>query len=124
MLINSFTKLTLATAAGLFFTFGAEASPRFTIENKTERTIKVDIYSGGDTSCLDSEKGRSVPPYKTKTFGCTGNGKGKCKVQFRVDSISICGKQENTCSGNAVKMKGGSRAKISRNGHNFQCEIN
>lgn len=123
MLKNALNSLALAAAAGLFLTAVADASPRFTIENKTERTLKIDIYSGGDTSCLDSEKRRSVGPNKTETFGCTGNGKGKCKVQFSVDSKPICGKQENTCGGKAVKMEGGSRAKISRNGHNFQCDI-
>jgi len=123
MLNTAFPCLAIATVAGLFLTPIAEASPRFTIENNTDRTVKIDIYSGDDTSCLDNEKRRSVGPFKTKTFGCTGDGKGKCKVQFSVDSVAICGKQENTCGGKAVKMDGGARAKVSRQGRNFKCVI-
>ena len=44
-------------------------------------------------------------------------------VQFSVDSVAICGKQENTCGGKAVKMDGGARAKVSRQGRNFKCVI-
>ena len=104
MLINSFTKLALATAAGLFFTFGAEASPRFTIQNASDDKIKVYIYNGGDRSCTEEAKTKKVSPGKTETYGCTGNGKGKCKVQFFFDIDQICKSERNTCSGKALKL--------------------
>ena len=48
MLKTPLISLALTLAAGLFFTVSAEASPRFTIENNTNRTIKVYVYNGGD----------------------------------------------------------------------------
>lgn len=123
MLIKPLTHLALAAAAGLLFAASAEASPRFTIENASDDKIQVYIYNGGDTSCETEAKTKMVSPGETESFGCTGNGKGKCKVQFFFDIDQICKSERNTCSGKAIKLDGGSKTKISWNGSKFLCDI-
>lgn len=123
MIIKPLNAFALAAAAGLFFAANAEASPRFTIENASDDKIKVYIYNGDDTSCTEEAKTKKVSPGITETYGCTGNGKGKCKVQFYFDIDQICTKERNTCSGKAIKLNGGSKTKISWNGSKFVCDI-
>ena len=124
MLIKSSTSLALAAAAGLFFASSAEANPRFTIENTTDQKVRVHVYNGGDVECTSKAKGKTVGPEKTKTFGCTGNGKGKCKLKIYVGPAPICDGQENTCGKTAIKVDGGASVKISRNGYNYRCDVN
>ena len=124
MLIKSLTGLALASAAGLFFSLSAEANPRFTVENSSDEKIKIFIYNGGDQTCTAAAKTKKLSPGKTETYGCTGNGKGRCKVRFfsQVDG-EFCKSERNTCSGKAIKVDGGSTTKISWIGHTFVCEI-
>ena len=123
MLIKLLTSRALATVAGLILVASADASPRFTIQNASDDKIKVYIYNRGDRSGTEEAKTQKVSPGKTETYGCTGNGKGKCKVQFFFDIDQICKSERNTCSGKAIKLDGGSKTKISWNGSKFVCDI-
>lgn len=122
MLIKSLTGLALASAAGLFFSLSAEANPRFTVENNSDEKIKIFIYNGGDQTCTAAAKTKKVSPGKTESYGCTGNGKGRCKVRFFSETGEICKSERNTCSGKAIKIDGGATAKITREGP-FVCDI-
>jgi hypothetical protein len=123
MRLKHLTAFVAASLVGLCLTLTAQASPRFTIENASDDKIKVYIYNGDDTSCTEEAKTKKVSPGITETYGCTGNGKGKCKVQFYFDIDQICTKERNTCSGKAIKLDGGSKTKISWNGSKFVCDI-
>lgn len=123
MLIKPLTALVLAAAAGLFFTLSAEANPRFKIENATDKKIKVHIYNGDDTVCHTTASQGKVMPGNTKSFGCKGNGKGKCKVKLFSGSKRHCRNDRNTCVGKAIKMPGGSRAKVEIIDDISVCEI-
>ena len=120
---TSITHLAVAAAAALCIAATAQASPRFTVENTSDDTIDVHIYSGGDTLCTHEEKTKKVSPGETKTIGCNGNGKGKCKVQFYFDIDQICKSARNTCDGKAIKLEGGATTKISWDGNKFRCAI-
>lgn len=124
MFVKSLAVLTLASLVGLGASFGAEASPRFTVENTSDDKIKIFIYNGGDQTCTAAAKTKKVSPGETETYGCTGNGKGKCKVRFfsQIDG-EFCKSERNTCSGKAIKLDGGSTTTISWIGHTFVCEI-
>ena len=123
MFIKSLAVLTLASMVGLGASFSAEASPRFTIENTSDEKIKIFIYNGDDQTCTAAAKTKKVSPGKTETYGCTGNGKGRCKVRFFSETGEICKSERNTCSGKAIKVDGGSTTTISWIGHTFVCDI-
>ena len=100
--------LGVATAASLT----AEASPRFTVTNDADKKVNVYIFAGDDSVCTWEEKLKNASAGETDSYGCTGGGKGQCKVQFYAEGSQICKKRGNTCSGNARKMKGKSTAVI------------
>lgn len=102
----------------------AEASPRFTVVNDTKASIKVMIFNGGDTTCDVYAKKKTIAAGETKTYGCTGNGKGQCKVVPRAGGEDICDKLTNTCSGYAIKVAGDSTLKVSGKDPNFNCQLN
>ena len=102
----------------------ADASPRFTVVNDTKASIKVMIFNGGDTSCDYYTKKKTIAAGKTNTYGCTGNGKGQCKVVPRTGGEDICDDLVNTCSGYAIKVAGDSTLKISGKDPNFKCQLN
>ena len=118
---------TLATAIGFGGALAvspiAEASPRFTVVNDTKDSVKVMIFNGGDTICDIYAKKKTIAAGETKTYGCTGNGKGQCKVVPRARGEDICGDLVNTCSGYAIKAPGGSTLKISGKDPNFKCQV-
>ena len=113
MLFKSLTAVSLASAAGLFLTLDADANSRFTVENQTELKANVYIYSGGDNYCSFEEKLKAASGGETDSYGCTGNGKNRCKIQLYINGSKICKKQMNTCSNNSKKMPNGSRVTIS-----------
>jgi hypothetical protein len=90
----------------------ADASPRFTATNKTQEKINVYIFAGTDSVCSFEEKLKRLSAGETDQYGCTGGGKGQCKVQFYAQGSQICKSDGNTCSGNASKMKGKSKVEI------------
>lgn len=114
MLIKPLISLSFAAIAGLFFTLSAEANPRFKVENTTDSKIDVYIYNGDDTSCHTALVVRTVKGKETKSFGCKGNGKGKCKIKLFSDDERACKESRNTCSGRAIKMQAKSKAVVSQ----------
>ena len=123
MLSKALTGLCMSVCAVSLFTMAAEANPRFTVENTTWSKVKVVIYNGDDSLCTVSFKKKPVLWRKSKTLGCNGAGKGRCKVQFSIDDKQICGSEKNTCDDKAIKIEGGSTVKISQNGDEHECEI-
>lgn len=113
MLIRPLMSLTLAAMAGFFFTLSAEANPRFKVENTTDSKIDVYIYNGDDTACHTAHSVGKVQGDETKSFGCKGNRKGKCKIKLWSHGDRICTESRNTCSGHAIKMKAKSKAVVS-----------
>lgn len=102
----------------------AEASPRFTVVNDSKSSITVQIFNGGDVLCDAYTKKKSVSAGETDTFGCTGNGKGHCKVILKTDGHSVCADMANTCNSGALKVKGKSTLKITGEDPNFKCQLN
>lgn len=123
MLIKPLTSLTLATASGLLFAASADASPRFTIENTTDSKVEVDIFNGDDAVCYSHAKDGKILPGKTKSFGCKGNGKGRCKVKLYSNYRPICRDERDTCDGKAIKLQGGSTTKIVVRRDKTGCDI-
>ena len=107
MHLKHLAALVAALLIGLCFTLTAQANPRFTIENNLDETVDVTIFNGGDTYCGTHAKAKKVDAGETSSFGCTGNGKGKCKIVLGIDGERICRSKQNTCSGKAIKVKGG-----------------
>jgi len=124
MRLKHLTALVAIPVIGLSFTLTAQANPRFTVENNLDVTVDVTVFNGGDASCSTPAKAKTVDAGKTGSFGCMGNGKGKCKIVLGIDGDRICKSKQNTCSGKAIKVKGGKTVSISENndgGH--VCEI-
>lgn len=99
--------------SALVLTSAALASPRFTVNNDTDDTLTVQIFSGDDTLCSFDEKHKTLVAGKSGDFGCTGDGKGQCKIRLYADQKHICKGDENTCSKNAIKIPGKSEISVS-----------
>ena len=123
MLIKPLISLSLAAMAGLFFTLGAEANSRFTVENTTWNKVKVEIFNGSDVECSIPAKSKTVFFRDTKTLGCAGGGKGKCKVRISVKGKQLCKSEKKTCSHSAIKMTNGSYVKITKGEDKYECEF-
>lgn len=124
MLIKPLTGLVFASAAGLCMTLGAEASPRFTVENTLKTDVEIYIFAGNDTYCGSHEKYKKLPAGKTRTYGCSGHGKGKCKIKLEVHTETVCRSDRNTCSKSAIKMEDGSTISVKKKSKNkFYCEL-
>jgi len=119
---NSVTALSFVFAA-LSLTPSALASPRFTVSNDTDSKINVYIFTGGDSLCTLEEKLKTLSAGETDEYGCTGDGKGQCKVQFYASGDEICKSDRNTCSKNAIKVPGKSEITISKSGDAFECDL-
>lgn len=101
----------------------AEASPRFSVTNETDAKVNVYIFTGDDPFCTFEEKLKSVSAGETDDYGCTANGKGQCKVQFYTGGEEICKSDRNTCSKNAIKVKGGSSVTIAKQDDAYVCSF-
>lgn len=101
----------------------ANASPRFTVQNDADEKVNVYIFKGDDSLCTLSEKLKSVSAGKTDSFGCTGDGKGQCKVQIYAEGDEICKSNHNTCSKNATKVAGGKTVTVTQTGDAYSCSI-
>lgn len=123
MFIKPLISLSLAVMAGLFFTLNAEANSRFTVENTTWNKVKVEIFNGDDVECSIPAKSKTVYFRKTKTLGCAGGGKGKCKVRISVKGKQLCKSEKKTCSKSAIKMTDGSYVKITKGEDKYECEF-
>ena len=101
----------------------AEASPRFTVVNQIDKTANVYIYTGGDSVCSLEEKLKKAVAGETDTYGCTGNGKGQCKIEIYVGGNQICKSDGDTCSNSAMKVKAKSTVTVSKSGDKYKCHI-
>jgi len=101
----------------------ADASPRFSVTNETDAKINLYIFTGDDPFCTFEEKLKTVSAGETDSYGCTGNGKGQCKVQFYKGGDEICKTDRNTCSKNATKAKGGSSITIALQDDEYVCSF-
>jgi hypothetical protein len=100
----------------------AEASPRFTVANKTDKSLSVEIYNGDDSVCMQSSKTKQLAPGETYTYGCNGHGKGRCKIEILKGGNRICGALKNTCN-TAIKMPDDSVLYIFKTENGFDCEF-
>lgn len=123
-------QLTLFSAAaviGLGLAFAAspaaEASPRFTVKNDSDKRVYVEIYTGADSVCSLAEKTKNASPGETDTYGCSGQGKGQCKVGFLAGDKDICKGLYNTCSKDAAKIKDGSTVVITGSEGSYSCTL-
>lgn len=118
-----------AAAAGFAFSLGfaaipaAEASPRFTVGNKSDSKLKIQIYNGDDGNCTEPLKTKSASSGETDAYGCQGNGKGRCKIEIYKGRSKICKSLHNTCSDGAIIMKDDSIIYIFSTPVGFNCEI-
>ena len=119
------TSLTAAISIGVTLAASpvAEASPRFTVQNDSDKKVYVAIYTGADSVCSLAEKTKNTSPGETDTYGCTGQGKGQCKVVFNVGDKDICKSLNNTCNGDVAKIKDGSTVRITKSGGKFSCTL-
>lgn len=121
---NHFLPATLCViSAALLQSQAAFASPRFTVANDTDTKINVYIFKGDDSLCTVEEKLKSLSAGETDEYGCTGNGKGQCKVQFYAYGSEICKDDRNTCNKDAIKVPGKSEITLTKSGDDFYCEF-
>ena len=97
--------IALAEAAGLFFVLDAQASPGFTVNNSLKSDVDVYIFYGDEAYCGAHEKHQRIRAGKTRTYGCSGDGEGKCKIALFVDGKEICQSDHNACSKSMIVMK-------------------
>lgn len=121
MLIKHLSALAIASAASLLFTTDAEASPRFTIHNDAPSQVKVFIFNGDDSDCILEEKVKTVSSSKSNTVGCSGHGKGRCKIRVKYKGEEVCKKNWNTCSNEATKIDDGGAVTVSLSQNEISC---
>lgn len=115
MLFKNLTAFIFAAAVGITLTLDASAASRFKIQNDTDKNIFVLIYMGDDSFCFAEQNSKRVEPESSDAFGCTGNGKNRCQVKFRVEGKQICKKQNNSCfNDSARKLRNGAKAVIAK----------
>jgi len=113
MLFKCFNALIIAASASAIFTMEAAANPRFTVESDSELNVEIEIFSGDDSTCIVPDKFKKLKSGKTKTFGCEGNGTGRCKVRVVYKNIRVCGNANKACGGTAIRVKDGKRLVLS-----------
>ncbi len=127
MCLNQLKMLSTTAAVSFGVTLAAapaaEASPRFTVINEIDKTANVYIYTGADSVCSLEEKLKKAVAGETDTYGCTGQGKGQCKIEIFVGGDQICKNKGDTCKNNAMKVKGGSTVSIAKPGDDYVCHI-
>ncbi len=113
MLIRNLTTVALVAAIGVGFAAQAEANSRFSIENQTDQKFYVYIYSGDDGTCIVTEKSKSVSPGETDSYGCSGNGKNRCKIKVVYKKkYTVCNTIYNACHNAALKVDNGAKITI------------
>lgn len=104
MLSRHLLALAIAALTSVFLAQHADANSRFTVTNKTDKLVKVIIYSGGDDHCTYEEKIKTVPSGKSRSFGCVGNGRQRCNVKFKQHGAQVCKINKTTCGLRAIKV--------------------
>ncbi len=100
----------------------AEASPRFTLANKTNKSLSVDIYNGDDSVCMEASKTKQLSAGETDTYGCAGKGKGRCKIEIFKGGDRICKSLSDTCN-TAIKVKDDSILYIYKTSSGYDCQF-
>ena len=101
----------------------AEASPRFTVANKSDKKLNIRIYNGDDGDCSIPLKTETANSKVTHTHGCQGNGKGRCKIKINHGTDKICKSLQNTCGDRAIIMKDDSLVYIYSTPTGYDCQI-
>ncbi|MEL6862668.1 MAG: hypothetical protein AAGL11_12585 [Pseudomonadota bacterium] len=101
----------------------AEASPRFTVGNKSDQKLRIEIYNGDDGNCIEPLKTKKSGAYETDTYGCQGNGKGRCKIEIYRGDGKICKSLHDTCSNGAIAMRDDSIVYVFRTPVGYECEL-
>lgn len=122
MLFRPLMALVFIASASLLFTSTADANPRFTVQNDTGGKVEVYIYNGDDHYCEYEDKIKTVSGGKSKTFGCNGNGKGRCKIRLKMNNSKICKPNRDTCFGKTKKINGGGAVKVFVEDQEVVCE--
>lgn len=123
MLIKHVSILAIAAAASFFPVMIAEASPRFTIKNKADKTVKVFVFKGDDSKCYLEERVKTISSGHGNTIGCSGHGTGRCKVYFQQHGKKICETKFNTCGNDATKIKDGGVITLTQDDDKVSCEF-
>ena len=123
---RDFTTLAMSAVISLGIALSAsptaEASPRFTLANKTDKSLSVDIYNGDDSVCMEASKTKQLSAGETDTYGCEGNGKGRCKIEIMKGGNRICKSLSNTCN-TAIKVKDDSVLFIYKSESGYDCQF-
>lgn len=121
MSIKHLSALAVLSVASIFFTLAAEASPRFTVHNEIGKDVTVYIFSGDDGVCSFDEKQRDIPAGKSRSYGCTGHGTGRCKIQLYAKGEQICKSDRNACGHTATRIQNDGSVTISQHDHKISC---
>ena len=105
MLFRHLTTLLFASTASALFAIDAAASPQFSVENQSEKRVKINIYNGDDPLCAEPSKTRTLEAGESKNIHCHGNGRGRCKVEVLSKGKLLCEDDLNTCNSGAMKVK-------------------
>jgi len=108
MLLRHFTALLFAAATSALFAMKADAKPEFSIENQSDKRIKIHIYNGDDSLCATPSKTRTLEAGESKDLHCQGHGKGRCKIEVLSKGKLLCEDDLNTCNSGAMRVKNGS----------------
>lgn len=94
-----------------FLAQAAEANSRFKVRNTLEKSIAVVIYNGDDGVCSFSSKlsAKEVGSKGSRSMGCKGGGKHRCKVSIAVagDTKNPCSDSNDTCDRDALIVPNG-----------------
>ena len=101
----------------------AEASPRFTVANKSDNKLNIHIYNGDDGNCTEPLKTKTASSGEPAAYGCQGNGKGRCKIEIYKGGYKICKSLHNTCSSGAIIMKDDSLVYIYSTPTGYDCSV-
>lgn len=117
------TGATIALCLAFASSPAADASPRFSVGNKSDDQLKILIYNGDDGDCNIPLKTKAASSKETDSYGCQGNGKGRCKIEIYKGGYKICKSLHNTCSDGAIIMKDDSLVYIYSTPVGYDCVI-
>mgnify|MGYP001799265486 FL=1 len=120
MLFRHFTALLFASTASALFAIDAAANPQFSVENQSDKRVKIHIYNGDDPLCAEPSKTRTLEAGESKDLHCNGHGKGRCKIEVLSKGKLLCEDDLNTCNSGAMRVKNDSYLIITRDS---DCEL-
>ena len=120
-------KLTLAIAALVFSSVmatQASANSSFTVENKSDQGMKLEIFRGDDHFCDIAQKTKKVSAGETASFSCEGGGENRCKVTVlrTGDDNRLCRNISSGCNNVAVRLSNNSTLIIPADHAGTECE--